>query len=348
MRIIVGGAPCSGKSTYVREHLRAGDLVYDYDTLQMALSGQASHEHDAAIRAYVLAARDAIFAELEAHMAQSAWVITSTRRSEELAALRDRLGAEVVLLPVDREEAHRRCDADGRPAAWHGYIDNWFDESDIDAAEWPMPEIKRRSRMKTKMFRAPMEFKAEGKPGEFTATFATLNVIDHDGDVTVPGAFKDGQAIPIAYWGHRWGDLPVGRGVVHADEEKAWVNGRFFLDTIGGLDTYRTVKNLEELQQWSYGFDIEESSMGQFEGQDVRFLEGLETHEVSPVLLGAGIGTQTTSIKGAKGEGPGAGDDAGDGDDGQSDAGTDAGDVAPSGPMPSVVMADIDIQVLEG
>ena len=204
--------------------------------------------------------------------------------------------------------------------------------------------------MKTKTFRAPMEIKAEGEgePGAFTATFSTLNVIDHDGEVTVPGAFTEGQAVRIAYWGHRWHDLPIGRGVIHADEEKAWVEGRFFLDTAAGSETYKTVKNLEELQEWSYGFDILKDRAGQFEGQDVRFLEELNVHEVSPVFLGAGIGTQTTSIKGAKGESLGAGDDAGDGDDGQSDAGTDAGDVAPSGPMPSVVLGQIDIQILEG
>lgn len=204
--------------------------------------------------------------------------------------------------------------------------------------------------MKTKTYRARMEFKAEGKgePGEFTATFATLNVIDHDGEVTLPGAFRDGQAVRIAYWGHRWHDLPVGKGVIHSDQERAWVDGAFFLDTESGSETYKTVKNLGELQEWSYGFDILKESFGKFEDRDVRFLEELEVHEVSPVFLGAGIGTATTSIKGAKDEGPGAGDDAGDGDDGQSDAGTDAGDVAPSGPMPSVVMGQIDIQILEG
>ncbi len=348
-RVVLAGAPCSGKSTFVRDRVQAGDLVYDYDTLHMALSGQASHAHDPAIRDYVLRARDAVFDDLEAHPSQPAWVITSTRRQDELIALQERFGAEVVLLAVGQDEAHRRCDADGRPEAWHTYIDNWFERTDIDAAEWPMPEIKRRSGMKTKTFRARMKFKAEGdgEPGEFTATFATLNVIDHDKDVILPGAFKDGQAVRIAYWGHRWGDLPVGRGVIHADQEKAWVDGRFFLDTVGGLETYKTVKNLQELQQWSFGFDIEDSRLGQFEETDVQFLEALDTHEVSPVMLGAGIGTETTSIKSqARGE-PGSGDDAGEGDDGQGDAGTGAGDVAPSGPSPGVVMGQIDIEVLE-
>lgn len=139
-RFVVAGAPCSGKSTYVQEHARVGDLIYDYDTLHQALSGQASHQHLDTIRPYVLAARDAILADLEAHKEQSAWVITSTPRARDLRALSDRLGADVVLIEVDRDEAHRRCDAAGRPTQWHGYIDHWFDESDIDAGEWNPPD----------------------------------------------------------------------------------------------------------------------------------------------------------------------------------------------------------------
>ena len=158
--------------------------------------------------------------------------------------------------------------------------------------------------MKKKVFRSPIELKAEGEgePGSFTAVFSRFNVIDHDGDVTVPGAFREGQAVRIAYWGHRWHDLPVGRGTIHQDEEKAWVDGQFFLDTTAGKETYQTVKNLGDLQEWSYGFDVIKAEPGMFEGTNVMYLQTLDVHEVSPVMLGAGIGTGTTSIKG-KGEG---------------------------------------------
>jgi HK97 family phage prohead protease len=154
--------------------------------------------------------------------------------------------------------------------------------------------------MKTKTFRAPMEIKADGQPGEFRAVFSTFNVIDLDGDVTLPGAFTDGAAVRISYWGHRWQDLPVGKGMIHQDEKQAWVDGQFFLDTMAGKETYQTVKNLGDLQEWSYGYDVLRSEQGQFENQDVRFLKELEVPEVSPVMLGAGIDTHTESIKGLK------------------------------------------------
>lgn len=302
-RYVVAGAPCSGKSTFVREHARPGDLIYDYDDVHRVLSGRAPHDHDPAIRPFVLAARDGIYGELERRSEQAAWVITSTRRTSDLAKLRDRLGAEVILLAIEREEAHRRCDADQRPEAWHEYIDRWFDDGDIEPGAWPMPTIKEGSdkMANRKEFRAPIHLKDDGEEGAFEAVFATFNVVDRDGDVIRPGAFTEGQKVRISAWGHNWNALPVGDGILSADETTSRVKGRFFLDTGGGLETYRTVKNLGPLQEWSFGFDILESSQGEFEGEQVRFLEKLDVYEVSPVMLGAGIGTRTTAIKRVKG-----------------------------------------------
>ncbi len=175
-----------------------------------------------------------------------------------------------------------------------------------------------------KSFQPRIEWKAEGdEAGTFSAIFSRFNVVDHDGDVTMPGAFKDGQAVRIAYWGHRWQDLPVGRGVIHQDDEKAWVDGRFFLQTQAGKETYETVKALSELQEWSYGFDILEGEPGVFDGQEVNYLRRLEVYEVSPVLLGAGIGTGTTDIKGRAGSQSRSKAD-GDGNDGKDEAGDEA------------------------
>lgn len=191
--------------------------------------------------------------------------------------------------------------------------------------------------MKTKTFRAAMQIKADGQPGEFRAVFSTLNVIDKDRDVTLPGAFKEGAAVRISYWGHRWQDLPVGRGVIHSDEKQAWVDGQFFLDTSAGKETYLTVKGLGDLQEWSYGYEIEDASFGKFQEQDVRFLRALDVPEVSPVMLGAGIDTYTESIKGA-GTAPLPADDHGQD--------PPAGDT-PRNQTPQVVGARIQIQILE-
>lgn len=142
-----------------------------------------------------------------------------------------------------------------------------------------------------------VEWKADAD-GSFRARFAVFNEVDLDGDVTLPGAFTAGAPVRIAQWGHNWGALPVGKGFLGTDDAKAWADASFFLNTTHGLDTYKTVKELGDLQEWSYGFDVLESDFGQFEGKDVRFLRKLKVHEVSPVMLGAGSNTGTESIKG--------------------------------------------------
>lgn len=150
--------------------------------------------------------------------------------------------------------------------------------------------------MEQKTYGGQLEFKA-GEMGEFVARFATLNVVDHDRDVTETGAFPDGQETLIEAWNHNYGQLPVGKATIREEDDVARVEGAFFLDTQGGLEHYKTVKNLGELQEWSYTFRILEAGFGEFEGQQVRFLKKLDVISVAPVDRGAGINTGTLAVK---------------------------------------------------
>lgn len=140
----------------------------------------------------------------------------------------------------------------------------------------------------------------DANQGLVTAVFSRFNVLDHDGDVTVPGAFPEGKEVPIGAYGHTsyMGELPVGKGVIRQTESEAILDGRFFLETNAGRDTFEVVKNLGSLQEWSYGFRVESISFREFDGnQDVPHLEKLNVDEVSPVLKGAGIDTVTLDAK---------------------------------------------------
>ena len=152
-------------------------------------------------------------------------------------------------------------------------------------------------KIETKTYRGKMDFKGDGKDGQFSAVFATLNVIDHDDDVTLPGAF-DVQDVLIEPWNHGW-DLPVGKGSIHEDGEEAIVDGKFFMDIPEAKNHYIVAKELSEKQEWSYTFRIIESKRGEYQGQEVRFLEKMEVIGVSQVSKGAGINTRTTDIKSA-------------------------------------------------
>ena len=154
----------------------------------------------------------------------------------------------------------------------------------------------------------PSELKLDGNgEGSFSAVFATLNVIDSDGDVTEKGAFGN-QDVVISQWNHgSWGNgadgLPIGVGKIREDGNLAIVEGEFDLNDADALKTYQKLKYLDakgRKVEWSYALPHTEHRFGQHEGQDVRFLEKIQVPEVSPVMLGAGVDTRLLTIKGAK------------------------------------------------
>lgn len=139
--------------------------------------------------------------------------------------------------------------------------------------------------------------------GEVAAVFSTFDVIDSDGDVTLKGAFTDGAPVAISAYGHQsWkGALPVGKGRIRETSTEAVMEGRFFMDTTHGADTFRTVKAMSEddnLQEWSYSLANVKSERGEVDGKRVRILHSIDVTEVSPVLKGAGINTRTLATKG--------------------------------------------------
>ena len=147
--------------------------------------------------------------------------------------------------------------------------------------------------------------------GLVSAVFATLDVVDKDGDVTVKGAFADGAKVAISNFGHKiWeGAPPVGKGVIREVGNEAVFEGQFFMNTTHGRDAFETVKALTEDDgpgtEWSYGFDVQDSEPAKkgespYGDKHRRTLKKLKVHEVSPVLIGAGVGTRVTGIKSEK------------------------------------------------
>jgi hypothetical protein len=142
----------------------------------------------------------------------------------------------------------------------------------------------------------------DAEKGEVEAVFATFGVKDKDGDVTLPGAFEDGAEVLISAYGHSsWGGhLPVGKGAIKTTATDARLVGKFFLNTVAGREHFSVIKELGASQEWSYGFDVKGTGevTPEMEQQGVhRVLTALKVHEVSPVLLGAGIDTRTVDVK---------------------------------------------------
>jgi HK97 family phage prohead protease len=137
-----------------------------------------------------------------------------------------------------------------------------------------------------------------GSEGHVSAVFSTFDTIDKDGDVTLPGAFTSGEQVRLLP-AHNWAHYAIGKGSITSNGDRAVFDGAFNLKTTAGRDWYESVKDLGDIQEWSYGFNILEAEPGVVNGQNVRVIKRVKVHEVSPVTLGAGVGTGTLDIKSA-------------------------------------------------
>ncbi len=146
------------------------------------------------------------------------------------------------------------------------------------------------------------EFKAD-HPGTFTARLATLDKLDHDFDVTKPGAFPDGKTAQVSSYNHsaaRSAIAPIGIAKIRVEGSSVFVDGEFNLEMELAQQTYQSLLFAKEhgvVTEWSYGFIATEFSFGMHEGIQVRFLEKLDVFEISPVLKGAGVDTETLLLK---------------------------------------------------
>ena len=146
------------------------------------------------------------------------------------------------------------------------------------------------------------ELKEEAE-GKVSAVFSVFNSLDSDGDVVLPGSIKSGFKsgdVPMV-WAHKW-DMPIGKGRIKEDDGKATFDGEFFMDTDSGQEAYKIVKNMGDMQQWSFGYKVNDSEFGKTKddgGDDTnaRYLKDLTVYEVSPVLVGANQDTYTLAIK---------------------------------------------------
>ena len=151
-------------------------------------------------------------------------------------------------------------------------------------------EIKRPKDLVFK--NTPIELKEDGDTRYLEAVFSLFDKVDSDNDITVSGALKsgyEGNKVPLV-WNHDWSKV-IGRGVIESDNEKAVFKG-YFLNTESGKEAYETVKQMRDMQQFSYGFqvlDSETSTATDSKGDEipVRVLKDVKVWEVSPVLVGS-------------------------------------------------------------
>lgn len=148
--------------------------------------------------------------------------------------------------------------------------------------------------------------------GQVSIVLATLGEPDHDGDVTLPGFF--GRQTAAILPSHDFSSVPLGKAAIREQGSEAVADLQFNLKIDAAADWFEAIRydfeNGPSLQQYSYGFSVLDggSRPGNFKGGAVRYLQpltngapGVAVHEISPVLLGAGLRTRTLAVKGRHG-----------------------------------------------
>lgn len=102
--IFVCGAPCSGKTTFVKKHRSKGDLIVDVDALFVALGLGKAYDNDKRLSPFVMEARDAVIRRLcKSSEVSRAWVTSCAPTTAERELWRSR-NAKVIQLQTTPEQ----------------------------------------------------------------------------------------------------------------------------------------------------------------------------------------------------------------------------------------------------
>lgn len=136
------------------------------------------------------------------------------------------------------------------------------------------------------------------EPRTITARFATLGVVDLDGDIIERGAIGD-QEVLLGAYNHDFQSLPPGFGATYETAKAAMFKGTFFDTPVGDLH-YQTLKAAQEAgynMEWSFRFFVEDGGFETRKGEEYYVIRKAKVSHVAPVEKGAGINTGTVEVK---------------------------------------------------
>jgi hypothetical protein len=131
MIVVVTGPPCGGKSTYIKDNARSGDVIIDMDKIALALTTDdtPSHSYSQEVRWIAMQARKAAVKEALYQFASrrgpTAWIIHTDPTSDERSQYRLR-NAQIVEINPGKEVCLERVKSrpqDSQPRTVKGISD---------------------------------------------------------------------------------------------------------------------------------------------------------------------------------------------------------------------------------
>lgn len=124
---IVYGAPCSGKTTYVKEVATKDDLILDIDSIWQMITNNERYVKPNRLKDNVFKIRDEIIDQIYTGRGHwiNAYIIGGYPYEMDRERLREKLGAELIHIDTTKEECLLR--AEERPSEYKRYIEEYFD-----------------------------------------------------------------------------------------------------------------------------------------------------------------------------------------------------------------------------
>lgn len=128
---LIYGAPCSGKTTYVRNNMSAGDLVIDLDTIWQCISGQDRYVKPNELKPIVFDIRNKLLDSVKTRQGRwgTAWIIEGLPLLGERMRRIETLGAEPIFINTPKQTCLERLinSPNGRNIdEYTRYINDWF------------------------------------------------------------------------------------------------------------------------------------------------------------------------------------------------------------------------------
>ena len=286
---VITGAPCSGKSTYIDEHAKDGDLRIDYDRLAQTFGSAKSHEAEGIVREATFKARESAIEVAMKNPESESWII-HTFMTEEQSKRYEEAGADIVVLDPSKEVCLERAEADSRPQTTIDGINRWYSEKKGNTME---------HRFKS------FEMKAQDN-GMIAGYFSTYDVEpDSYGDIIEKGAFTEtikkreesGHPFPLCF-NHDFSAV-IGSVKKIEDTEKGPYIEAEFLDTQLAQDVRKMLMS-GAIYQFSFAYDVLQSRVPTEDEKKMgigNVLQKVDVFEISVVTVPANQNAVATEVK---------------------------------------------------
>lgn len=143
MLIVVTGPPAAGKSSWIKAHAKADDIVIDLDLMALAMAGPGAdhHAHADVLMRVVHRARFAALNEAYQHLDTTDVYVIHTQPSAKARAKYKRLDARIVTVDPGRDIVMARVKAMRQPEM-ERVVSRWYN-SRRGQSRGAMPQASR-------------------------------------------------------------------------------------------------------------------------------------------------------------------------------------------------------------